>query len=97
MRHVPKVVAFDIIGTVFSLEPVREEAVRLGLPPRALELWFTIGLRDAFAMAAADTFEPFKSVLKDALEQTFFVYEWSATSAQKKAVLDVAHFLAHPV
>jgi len=48
----PTVVAFDIIGTVFPLEPLRSSIVSLGMPPAGLEGWFAAGCRDAFAMAA---------------------------------------------
>ena len=37
----PEVVAFDIIGTVFSMEPMRAEQVALGLQPMALDLLYT--------------------------------------------------------
>lgn len=65
----PEVVAFDMIGTTFSLEPLRERLTALGLAPGALETWFASGLRDAFALAASDGFEPFRTVLDGALEQ----------------------------
>lgn len=63
----PKVIAFDIIETVFSLESMRERLGWLGLPPSALEAWFAAGLRDAFALAVTDRFAPFRSVLEGAL------------------------------
>lgn len=65
----PKVVAFDIIGTVFPLDPLRPAIVGLGLPPAGLEGWFAAGLRDAFALSAAGDFEPFMAVLDGALDQ----------------------------
>lgn len=58
----PKMVAFDIIGTVFPLEQLRSSIVALGLPPAGLEGWFAAGCRDAFAMAAVGDFEPFTTV-----------------------------------
>jgi len=65
----PKVVAFDVIGTVFPLEPLRPAIVGLGLPPAGLEGWFAASLRDAFALSAAGDFEPFTTVLDGALDQ----------------------------
>ncbi len=65
----PKVVAFDVIGTVFPLEPLRPFVVALGLPPAGLEGWFAAGLRDAFALSATGDFEPFTTVLDGALDQ----------------------------
>ena len=64
----PKMIAFDIIGTVFPLEPLRSSIVALGLPPAGLEGWFAAGCRDAFAMAAVGDFKPFTTVLKAALD-----------------------------
>ena len=63
-RHV---IAFDMIGTVFSLESMRPRLVSVGLPESALDSWFAAGLRDAFALAATDRFAPFSSVLENAL------------------------------
>lgn len=65
----PEVVAFDIIGTVFPLEPLRKTVVELGLPPAGLEGWFAAGLRDAFALSATGDFRPFTEVLRAALDQ----------------------------
>ncbi|UEM06917.1 haloacid dehalogenase type II (plasmid) [Skermanella rosea] len=88
MTSRPAVVAFDIIGTVFSLEPLRGPLAGLGLPPGALELWFAEGLRDAFALAATGSFQPFRSVLDAALEQVLAEHGRSATAAQRSDVLD---------
>ena len=63
----PKMVAFDIIGTVFPLEPLRSPVVALGLPLAGLEGWFAAGCRDAFAMAAVGDFKSFTTVLEAAL------------------------------
>ena len=83
----PKVVAFDIIETTFSLELIRERLVGLGLPAKALELWFAIGLRDAFALGSANSFAPFKSVLEGALDQVLFLHGLAAASEQRQHVL----------
>ena len=64
-----KVVVFDIIETVFSLEPVRHGLASAGFDPLDLETWFAFGLRDAFALNATGDFVPFKEVLDEALEQ----------------------------
>lgn len=52
MNSPVKVVAFDVTGTTLSLESMRDSLVALGLPSTALELWFAMALRDAFALAA---------------------------------------------
>ncbi|PZD70990.1 hypothetical protein C1752_08620 [Acaryochloris thomasi RCC1774] len=42
-------IAFDIIGTCFSLDRPQERLLALGAPKYALQLWFAQALRDAFA------------------------------------------------
>jgi 2-haloacid dehalogenase len=83
----PQVVAFDIIGTVFSLEPMRAKLIALGLPSLALEFLYTAGLRDTFAMAASTTFAPFLSVLRGCLDEVLAMHGLSASSDQKQDVL----------
>ena len=58
----PQTVAFDVIETLFSLEPLRARFQEAQLPPDKLELWFAKILRDGFALAAADVFQPFQQV-----------------------------------
>jgi 2-haloacid dehalogenase len=62
MARRPRAVAFDVIETLFSLEPVRERLVGLGAPAHALELWFARMLRDAFAVTAAGGYVPFRAL-----------------------------------
>lgn len=84
----PEVVAFDIIGTVFPLEPLRPAILALGLQPAALEGWFSAGLRDAFALAAAGDFAPLTEVLEGALDQVLAEQGVVGTAANKAALLD---------
>lgn len=63
----PRVIVFDMIETVFSLEPVRRALADRGLPPVALELWFARLLRDAFAITAAGGYVTFADVARGAL------------------------------
>ena len=67
MASRPKVIAFDIVETVFSLESMRPRLTSLGLPETALELWFASALRNAFALAITDRFWPFRAMLRGAL------------------------------
>lgn len=83
----PKMVAFDIIGTVFPLEPLRPSVVALGLPPAGLESWFAAGCRDAFAMAAVGDFEPFTTVLEAALEGVLAEQGLEAPTHARKALV----------
>lgn len=83
----PKMVAFDIIGTVFPLEPLRSSIVALRLPAAGLEGWFAAGCRDAFAMAAAGDFEPFTTVLEAALEGVLAEQGLEASVHERKALV----------
>jgi 2-haloacid dehalogenase len=83
----PKVVAFDIIGTVFPLEPLRASIVALGLPPAGLEGWFAAGCRDAFAMAAVGDFEPFATVLEAALDGVLAEQNLEASKHERRALV----------
>lgn len=83
----PQVIAFDILGTVFSLEPMRAKLIALGLPSLALEFLYTAGLRDTFAMAASTTFAPFLSVLEGCLDEVLAMHGLCASSDQKQDVL----------
>ncbi len=67
-------VVFDVIGTLFSLEGVRAELVRLGAPGSALELWFGQALRDFFALSHAGGYAPLRSVLEAALPRALSVH-----------------------
>ncbi len=62
MPNRPHVIAFDVIETLFSMEPLRTRFQEAQLPPDKLELWFAKILRDGFALAAADVFQPFQQV-----------------------------------
>lgn len=62
-------VAFDVIGTLFTLDRPRERLVSLGAPPHALDLWFAQALRDAFALSHAGDYRPLKDVLEACLSR----------------------------
>jgi 2-haloacid dehalogenase len=63
----PLVIAFDVIETLFPLEPLRQRMIAAGQPGHLLELWFTRLLRDAFALAAAGGYHPFAELATHAL------------------------------
>lgn len=62
-----KVVAFDVIETLFSLDAITPRLQDLGLPTEALELWFAQILRDAMALEIAGDYEAFSDVARSAL------------------------------
>lgn len=83
----PRVVAFDIIETTFSLEPLRPRLQDLGLPKTALEVWFAQTLRDAFALAATDRYAPFGDVASTTLESLAAKHGVSTKPERVAAVL----------
>ena len=65
----PQVIAFDVIETLFSLEPLRRHFTDAGLPQGALETWFAAALRDMFALAASESYAPMKRLLEASLDE----------------------------
>jgi 2-haloacid dehalogenase len=64
----PRVVAFDVVETTFSLETLRPRLAGLGLPPASLETWFARTLRDAFALAVTNTYAEFRDIAAATLQ-----------------------------
>jgi 2-haloacid dehalogenase len=83
----PAAVAFDVIGTVFSLEPLRGRLTHVGLPGHALELWFARTLRDGFALAAAGSYRPFVDLARGALAGLLAQQDRAAGEADLESVL----------
>jgi 2-haloacid dehalogenase len=71
MSDVPDVVAFDVVGTLFSLEPVARRLEETGLAPGALDEWFARFLRDAFALDTTGRYVPFREIAEATLEVMF--------------------------
>jgi len=67
MSHRPAVVAFDVIDTLMSLEPLRARLTGIGQPPALLEAWYTRTLRDGMALSAAGDYAGFTDVAEAAL------------------------------
>ncbi|HET6588421.1 MAG TPA: haloacid dehalogenase type II [Oleiagrimonas sp.] len=61
-------VAFDVLGTLFSLDTLRSPLAAMGLPPTALETWFALTLRDAFALEVTEVFKPFREIASGTLQ-----------------------------
>lgn len=64
------VVAFDMIGTFFSLDAPRAHLSRVGAPRHALDLWIAQSLRDYFAASVAERYIGLKEVLSAELPRT---------------------------
>ncbi|PZX18487.1 2-haloacid dehalogenase [Palleronia aestuarii] len=58
----PRAIAFDMVETCFSLEPLRPRLERAGPDGRYLEQFFAELLRDAFALDACGVYRPFREV-----------------------------------
>jgi hypothetical protein len=82
-----RAVLFDVIETLFPLEPVRRKLVQSGLPESSLDTWFARMLRDAFALDAAGTYRGFREVAAGALEVTFAAHGAAASQSQVDGVL----------
>ena len=67
MSRRPAVVAFDVIETLMSLEPLRARLTDIGQPPGLLEAWYTRTLRDGMALSATGDYVPFTEVAEAAL------------------------------
>ncbi len=82
MTHRPAVVAFDVIETLMSLEPLRERLTEIGQPPHLLEAWYTRTLRDGMALSATGDYAGFTDVAEAALSAlTHFTISSLITSA----------------
>lgn len=64
----PDAVAFDIIETTFSLSSLRPRLTAHGFAETTLEVWFARTLRDAFALAATDTYASFQDIATATLQ-----------------------------
>jgi 2-haloacid dehalogenase len=62
-----KLVAFDVLGTLFSIESMRVLLPPIGLGGSDFELWWARILRDGCALSATGSFEPFDAVAEGAL------------------------------
>jgi 2-haloacid dehalogenase len=67
MSHRPAVVAFDVMETLASLEPLRARLTDTGQPPGLLEAWYTRTLRDGMALSATGDYAGFTEVADAAL------------------------------
>ena len=87
MARRPSVVAFDVVETLFSLEPLRPRLVALGLPASAVDLWYTRLLRDGMALSAACSYTSFSQVAAAALDLLVAQHGVEATPEQLEHVM----------
>lgn len=84
----PNAFAFDIIGTVFEVEPLRLRLIALGLPGAALEGWTAAADRDAAAMAAAGDYASFAEVARAALDSVLAEQKLAPPPSERQALVD---------
>ncbi|GAA3734412.1 HAD-IA family hydrolase [Salinactinospora qingdaonensis] len=65
----PLVIAFDVVETLFPLEPLRPRFREAGLPEATVRHWFDRMLRDGFALAAAGGYRSFPDLATDVLRE----------------------------
>lgn len=93
----PDAVAFDVVGTLFSLGPVAERLEEVGLPAGALDEWFARFLRDAFALDTTGRYAPFREIAEATLEAMLVEKTGQTAPAAITRVLDAFRDLPpHP-
>ena len=87
MPNRPKVVALDVVETVFALESLGSRMQSAGLPEGALKLFFAQMLRDAFALEASAVYRPFREVAAGSLAVVMANHGVSASQESVAGVL----------
>ncbi|MDP3851711.1 MAG: haloacid dehalogenase type II [Luteolibacter sp.] len=93
----PQAIAFDVVETLFSLDPMRQRLSDLGLSGESLELFFARLLRNGFALDASGTFTPFGEVARATLEGILAAKDIASdVSRIDHALAGFAELPAHP-
>jgi len=93
----PAAIAFDVIETLFPIEPLGAGLEAMGLSPALLQGWFAASLRDSFSLAAIDAFQPLRALMEANLDDLLARHGRSASLAEKSALLDgMARLPPHP-
>jgi 2-haloacid dehalogenase len=87
MSHRPAVIAFDVIETLFPLDPMREKLKESGLPGSALALWFARLLRDAMALELTGKYAGFQEISSAALKGIMAEHSIPSGEGQVEGVL----------
>lgn len=80
----PAAVAFDVIGTLMDLEPLRAQLADIGQPPHLLEQWYARTIRDGMALSATGDYAEFPDVAASALRE---ITGYEVTDAQVAKML----------
>jgi 2-haloacid dehalogenase len=93
----PTVVAFDVMETLFRLEPLRGALEQAGLSGSALEVWNAQILRDGLALDVTNVFRPFKEVATASLAALLAAEEHPAEPGVIERIIGgFANLPAHP-
>ena len=93
----PKLIAFDVIETLFDPAPLDGAMVEIGLPKGSLRVWFPRFLRDAFALEVIGEYKPFKEIATGSLKALCRGHQIDASDAMIEQVLGkFATLPAHP-
>lgn len=97
MSHSPQAIAFDVVETLFSLDPMRKRLCDLGLSGETLKLFFAKLLRNGFALDASGTFTPFGEVARATLEGMLSAKDIAIDDSRiEHALAGFAELPAHP-
>jgi 2-haloacid dehalogenase len=78
-----RVVIFDVLGTLFSLDAVRTKLSELGAPTATLDAWFERTLHSALTLTTIGEFRPFREMARAALQTTLAQLELEVASAEE--------------
>ena len=78
-----RVVVFDVLGTLFSLDAVRAGLTDAGAPPATLEAWFERTLHGTLTLTTVGEFRPFREVARAALQTTLAQLELDVAQAEE--------------
>jgi 2-haloacid dehalogenase len=93
----PMVVAFDVVGTLFSLEPLRLRLKEAGFAETALAEWFSRFLHASVSLDVVDVFVPFREVAIATLEVMAAESGLSPSrSMAEKVIQSIAALPAYP-
>ncbi len=89
----PEVVAFDVIGTLFSLASLGPLFDAAGAPPSTADVWFSRLVGDGCALTAARDYQPFRDVARASLRD---VLPGTKAAARDKVLAGLAKLDAFP-
>lgn len=89
----PEVIAFDVVGTLFSLASLEPLLVAAGGDASTLGTWWCQVVADGSALTAARRYEPFREVAKASLRT---VLPKSKAAARDKVVTAMNKLEVHP-